>query len=90
MMKLIENPEGGHLLQFDIVNTGDCIEKHRQSLLFKPFLELLAKQDFEKVKHRTIGLGLACSRDIATALQGSVTLVRSRLGLTVFRVTMPV
>ena len=74
----------------DIIDTGNGIETNRQNLLFKPFRELRKMQDLDLVKDRSIGLGLACSKDIINALGGDVSLIASTKGLTVFRVTMPV
>jgi C4-dicarboxylate-specific signal transduction histidine kinase len=59
-------------------------------MLFKPFKELQVKQDFEKVKHKTIGLGLACSRDIAVKLGGSLDILFSANKLTSFAFRIPV
>ena len=73
-----------------VVDQGEGIEKPRQKLLFRPFMELRATQDFEKVKNRTTGQGLSCSKDIAKVMSGDVELTHSEPGLTVFTARIPV
>ena len=77
-------------LQTDIIDTGSGIDPARQSFLFKPFLELKQLQCFEKVKDRTIGLGLSCSSEISRALGGKLELIQSQPELTVMRVSIPI
>ena len=48
-----------------VVDTGEGIDRDRQNLLFRPFLELQQKQSMQLVKDNSIGLGLACSYDLA-------------------------
>jgi K+-sensing histidine kinase KdpD len=77
-------------LEIDIIDTGVGIDKERQNYLFIPFLELKIKQDMRKVTNNSIGIGLACSRDIITAIGGKLSLKHSEKGLTVFNVKVPV
>lgn len=79
-----------YMLETDIIDTGIGITKRRQSLLFKPFLELKLKQNMKNVKHGGIGMGLACSKSIITALNGDITIKESHKGLTVFSFKIPV
>ena len=55
-------------------------------MLFKPFMELRATQNLEKVKDRNIGIGLACSKEIANELKGDVFINRSQPKFTIFTV----
>lgn len=73
-----------------VIDTGLGIEKDRQQLLFKPFLELQQKQNLKLVKDNSIGLGLACSKEIVQQLHGDLKLVHSQSNLTVFEFFIPV
>ena len=75
------------ILEVDIVDTGIGIERHRQSSLFKQFGEL---NKFEKSKDHSIGVGLACSREIITQMGGKAYLKHSDDGLTVFTMEISV
>ena len=44
----------------------------------------------KKVKDHTIGMGLACSKDICTNLGGDIMIVSSEPGLTQFSFKLPV
>ena len=59
-------------------------------MLFVPFLELKLKQNLSQVKDNNIGMGLACSEQITTALGGDITIKESRKGFTVFAFKIPV
>ena len=80
----------GAMIETHIVDTGQGICPSRQSFLFKPFMELKAKQNFLKVKDRTTGIGLANSKDIAVKLDGDVFLTRSEPKFTVFTCRIPI
>jgi K+-sensing histidine kinase KdpD len=73
-----------------VIDSGIGIDKSRQNLLFKPFMELHQKQDLELVKDNSIGLGLTCSREILRKLGGDIKLVQSENKVTVFGFDMPV
>ena len=79
-----------YILEVDIIDSGQGIEKEQQQYLFVPFLELKAKQDMKNVKNNSIGMGLSCSRMIMRQLMGNLELVESERGRTVFRMQMPV
>jgi K+-sensing histidine kinase KdpD len=82
------NKRGGHIsitIAFNksgifetiICDEGTGIEKDRIPNLFKIFGELRQKVknfDFAKIKDNGIGVGLCCSKVIANALNGDVTL----------------
>ena len=53
-----------HMLEVQVLDTGCGIEPERQKYLFIPFKELKIKQSLKKVKDNSIGMGLACSKDI--------------------------
>ena len=78
------------MIETHIVDTGQGICPSRQHLLFEPFLELKAKQCFEKVKDRTTGIGLANSKDIAAKLDGDVFITKSEPMFTVFTSRIPI
>lgn len=78
------------MIETEVIDTGLGIAEDRQNTLFKPFLELKKKQNFEKVKDKTIGMGLACSKDISLKLGGDVDLNFSKPGLTSFSFRIPV
>jgi K+-sensing histidine kinase KdpD len=59
-------------------------------MLFVPFLELKMKQNLNQVEDNSIGMGLACSSAIASALGGDITLKKSIRGLTAFAFKIPV
>ena len=59
-------------------------------MLFIPFLELKIKQNLKKVKDNTIGMGLACSKEICNNLGGDLMIVSSEPGLTIFSFKLPV
>ena len=73
-----------------MIDTGVGIDKDRQNLLFKPFLELQKRQSMQLVKDNSIGLGLACSQVLCNHLKGSVQLVTSQKKLTVFQFELPI
>lgn len=50
-----------YVFETRVIDTGIGIEKSRQQMLFVPFLELKIKQNMEKVKDNSIGVGLASS-----------------------------
>ena len=58
--------------------------------MFVPFKELKVKQNMKKVKDNSIGMGLACSREIIRQLGGDAILKESEKGRTIFKVTLPV
>ena len=58
--------------------------------MFVPYKELYVKENITKVKNHSIGMGLACSREIARKLGGDVWLKSSKKGLTVFSISIPV
>jgi len=62
-MKIIKYKDKNYnaIIETQVIDTGIGISPSRQKLLFKPFLELKVKQDFDKVKDKTTGIGLACS-----------------------------
>ena len=64
-------------IRVQVINTGEGIDKDRQKLLFKPFLELQQKQSMQLVKDNSIGLGLSCSNDLAREMGGRVKLEAS-------------
>ena len=78
------------MIETHIVDTGQGICPSRQRLLFEPFLELKAKQCFEKVKDRTTGIGLSNSKDIAAKLEGDVFITKSEPKFTVFTSRIPI
>ena len=59
-------------------------------MLFVPFLELKLKQNLSQVENNSIGMGLACSSAIIRALDGDITLKKSKRGLTSFAFKIPV
>jgi K+-sensing histidine kinase KdpD len=59
-------------------------------MLFIPFLELKVKQNLKQVKDNNIGMGLACSEAISSALGGDIIIQQSKRGLTVFAFKFPV
>ena len=87
---LLQTEEKTAMLRVQVVDTGVGIEKNRQNLLFKPFLELKQKQSMQLVKDNSIGLGLACSQVLCSHLKGSVQLLTSRKRLTVFQFKLPI
>ena len=48
------------------------------------------KQNFKNVQDHSIGMGLACSHDIARALGGDTMIKQSNNGLTIFLFRIPV
>ena len=78
------------ILEVEIIDSGCGIDKEHQSYLTVPFLELRVKQDINKVKNNSIGMGLACSRLIINKLDGKLQLMESERGKTVFRIQIPV
>ena len=48
------------------------------------------KQDMQKVKNNSIGMGLACSKIIVNQLKGKLRLMESVKGKTVFKMEVPV
>lgn len=79
-----------HFLTTEVIDTGIGISCDRQKMLFKPFRELSIKQNFKKVKDKSCGLGLACSKDISKKLGGDTLINFSRPGLTSFMFRIPV
>lgn len=73
-----------------VIDTGEGITEDRQAMLFKPFMELRIKQNFDKVKDKTTGIGLSCSYDITTKLNGHLCVTHSEPGLTIFTIEIPV
>lgn len=65
------------MLETTVVDAGEGISEERQKMLFIPFLELKIKQNLKKVKDHTIGMGLACSKEICNKLGGDITIVES-------------
>ena len=59
-------------------------------MLFVPFLELKMKQNPDLVQDNNIGMGLSCSEQIATAMEGDITIKESRKGFTMFAFKIPV
>jgi len=82
--------EKKYILETEVIDTGIGISKKRQKMLFIPFLELKMKQNLKQVKDHNIGIGLACSNSISKALEGDITIKKSRRGLTVFGFKIPV
>lgn len=78
------------MFETHIIDTGIGIEEERQKMLFTPFLELKMKQNLKQVKDNNIGMGLACSDAISSALNGDIDIKQSRRGLTVFSFKIPV
>ena len=78
------------ILEVEIIDSGCGIEKEQQKYLSVPFRELRVKQDIQKVKNNSIGMGLACSKVIMNQLKGSLALKESIRGKTVFKIEMPV
>lgn len=78
------------MFETHIIDTGIGIEEDRQKMLFIPFLELKMKQNIKQVKDNNIGMGLACSEAISSAINGDITIKHSRRGLTVFAFKIPV
>lgn len=64
-------------IKVHIIDSGQGIDRDRQNLLFRPFLELQQKQSMQLVKDNSIGLGLACSFDLAKTMGGKVKLEKS-------------
>ena len=79
-----------YMLETSIIDTGIGIEQERQNMLFIPFLELKMKQNLKQVKDNNIGMGLACSEAISSALNGDITILQSQKGLTAFAFKIPV
>ena len=59
-------------------------------MLFTPFKELNEKQNLNQVKDNSIGMGLACSKQIAISVGGDITIKESQRGLTIFAFKIPV
>lgn len=78
------------MFETHIIDTGIGIEEDRQKMLFIPFLELKMKQNIKQVKDNNIGMGLACSEAISSAINGDIIIKHSRRGLTVFAFKIPV
>ena len=74
--------EKNFILETIVTDSGIGIIPERQKMLFIPFLELKIKQNLKKVKDHTIGMGLACSKEICNNLGGDLLLVSSEPGLT--------
>jgi PAS domain S-box-containing protein len=80
-------PEGGRLevsckatdcdVQIAVTDTGTGIAESRLDVIFEPFVQL--DRDYTATKKEGTGLGLTISRDLAAAMNGSLT-VRSELG----------
>ena len=79
-----------YILETTVIDTGIGIIPERQKMLFIPFLELKIKQNMKKVKDHTIGMGLACSKEICNNLGGDIMLASSEPGLTQFSFKLPV
>lgn len=60
-----------------VIDTGIGIPKDLQKSLFVPFKELNVKQDIDQVKNGSIGLGLACSKEITFQMKGDIRLAQS-------------
>ena len=86
--------ENGHfseyMLETEVIDTGIGITKERQEMLFKPFLELKFKQNIDDVNDNSIGMGLACSKQIACKLGGDIMIKHSEPNLTIFCFKIPV
>ena len=90
VVAIIAKVTNQQLLEVQVIDTGVGIDKQRQNLLFKPFLELHQTQSMQLVKDNSIGLGLSCSKVLTKKLGGSVQLVESQANLTVFRFKLPI
>lgn len=60
-----------------IIDTGNGISKERVEYLFILFGELRKIKEQQKVKDLGIGVGLTSSKELCSALDGSVRLVSS-------------
>ena len=85
-----DKQEKQYVLETEVMDTGIGISKKRQKMLFIPFLELKMKQNLKQVKDHNIGIGLACSNSISKALDGDITIKKSKKGHTVFGFKIPV
>ena len=74
------------VLEVEIIDSGVGIDKEPQQYLYVPFLELKVKQDMKHVKNNSIGMGLCCSQVIMNNLTGSLELLESQRGRTVFQI----
>jgi two-component system, NtrC family, sensor kinase len=71
----------GHIV-VDIIDTGPGIPRQHQEAVFEPFFT-------SKPSGKGTGLGLSISRRIIQSLDGTLDLLSSRPGQTVFRVSLP-
>mmetsp|Transcript_19825 Transcript_19825/g.30556 ORF Transcript_19825/g.30556 Transcript_19825/m.30556 type:complete len:110 (-) Transcript_19825:798-1127(-) len=80
-----------HMLETEIIDTGQGINEDKQKMLFIPFLELKNKGViFNSKLDNNIGMGLACSGAISNKLRGDICLKQTSKGLTVFGFKIPV
>ncbi len=76
-------------LHMDVMNTGRGIQTDEQARIFDRFFrgtEIAAETDFSGSRGQ--GLGLSLARDITIALGGTLELVESAPGRTVFRLSL--
>lgn len=78
------------LLETEIIDSGIGINKERQKLLFKPFLELRAKQNLSQVQDFNIGVGLGFSKELVNFMGGDIYLNKSKKGFTSIGFKIPV
>ena len=71
------NKSDSYILDTEIIDTGIGITQQRQEMLFVPFMELKKKQNLKSVKDKSLGMGLACSKEIARAMGGDITIKQS-------------
>ena len=87
---MLQNSSDFCLMNIKVIDTGTGIDLEKQKMLFRPFVELMQKQNLSLVQNMSIGLGLACSAEIIKKLRGDIQLEQSQRGLTVFSIKMPV
>lgn len=81
------NESGGKYLLVTVRDTGCGLSKDQADRLFKPFVQA---DSTTTRKYGGTGLGLALSRQLAEALNGSLTLLHSELGVgSAFALSIP-
>jgi two-component system, OmpR family, sensor kinase len=85
----VEMARVDHQYEIRVADAGKGIPAVDQQRIFERFVRLGPNQQGEDAEQEGAGLGLAIARRIANAHGGSVDLLESRPGRTVFRVRLP-
>lgn len=73
------------LFELEIIDSGVGIDQESQHYLFIPFRELMIKQNIQKVKNNSIGMGLANAYLLIQQMHGQLALKESKRGRTIFK-----